>query len=92
MKTGRYREDVFQNGEHRVHDSDFSIAEGCPCDMDDISYITQPPAYEQISGLTFGTLTEEHRSRSRSSWDWKDVTFTALVLALILTAYLYFTG
>lgn len=64
----------------------------CILAMVGVSYLTQPPAYEQISGLTFGTLTEEHRSSSRSSWDWKDVLFTALVLVLILTAYLYFTG
>ena len=64
----------------------------CILAMVGVSYLTQPPAYEQISGLTFGTLTEEHRSSSRSSWDWKDVLFTVLVLVLILTAYLYFTG
>jgi SSS family solute:Na+ symporter len=57
-----------------------------------VSYMTAPPAYEKISGLTFGTLTQEHRTESRSSWNWRDVASSALVLALIVAAYLFFTG
>ncbi|HZD03782.1 MAG TPA: sodium:solute symporter [Longimicrobiales bacterium] len=57
-----------------------------------VSYATQPPAYEKISGLTYGTLTEEHRLVSRSSWDWRDVVGSAAVLVAILMAYLYFRG
>ena len=56
------------------------------------SYATEPPAYEKISGLTYGTLTPEDRAESRLSWDGRDVATSALVLALILAAYLYFTG
>ncbi len=57
-----------------------------------VSYLTAPPAYEKISGLTFGTLSEADRAASRSSWNWKDVAASLLVLAMILAAYLYFTG
>ena len=57
-----------------------------------VSYATAPPVYEQISGLTYGTLTAEHRAESRRSWDWRDVAASALVLVLILAAYLYFNG
>lgn len=57
-----------------------------------VSYMTPAPAYEKITGLTYGTLTPEDRAVSRASWDWRDVAFSALVLALILAAYLYFTG
>ena len=64
----------------------------CILVMVGVSYITQPPVYKRISGLTFGTLTQEHRSTSRSSWDWKDVGFSILVVALIIAAYLFFTG
>ncbi len=56
------------------------------------SYMTAPPAYEQLSGLTYGTLTAEDRAESRASWGWSDVALTVLVLVLILAAYLYFTG
>jgi SSS family solute:Na+ symporter len=56
------------------------------------SYMTEAPSYEKITGLTFGTLTPEDKVNSRMSWDWRDVASSALVLALILAAYLYFTG
>lgn len=57
-----------------------------------VSYMTPAPSYEKISGLTFGTLTKEDRLETRKSWNWRDVASTALVLLLILAAYLFFTG
>ncbi|MBN2266579.1 MAG: sodium:solute symporter [Candidatus Aminicenantes bacterium] len=57
-----------------------------------VSYLTEKPAYEKIAGLTYGTVTAEHRKESRSSWTAADVVASGLVLALILAAYLYFTG
>ena len=57
-----------------------------------VSYMTRAPEYERISGLTFGTITEEHRKESRASWTGGDVLASVLVLVLILLAYLYFTG
>jgi solute:Na+ symporter, SSS family len=57
-----------------------------------VSYMTPQPSYERISGLTFATVTDEHRAESRASWDWRDVSGSAAVLILILLAYLYFRG
>ncbi len=57
-----------------------------------VSYLTEQPAYEKITGLTFSTMTEEHRRQTRESWNYKDVIASVIVLALILAAYLYFTG
>jgi len=57
-----------------------------------VSYLSAPPSYEKISGLTYGTVTEEHRRETRASWQARDVVSSAIVLALILAAYLYFTG
>jgi len=57
-----------------------------------VSYWTSAPIYERLSGLTYGTLSEEHRRLSRGSWDWRDVAASATVLAVILAAYLYFRG
>jgi SSS family solute:Na+ symporter len=57
-----------------------------------VSYLTEPPSLEQIKGLTYGTITEEHRAISRSSWNWVDVTTSATVLVVILAAYIYFSG
>ncbi len=57
-----------------------------------VSWRTSVPSYERISGLTYGTLNDEHRRLSRGSWDWRDVAASAAVLAAILAAYLYFRG
>ncbi len=57
-----------------------------------VSYLTSPPNYDHISGLTFGTLNDEQRLRSRHSWGGGDVIASAAVLVAIVAAYLYFTG
>ena len=57
-----------------------------------VSFITREPDYEKISGLTYGTVTEEHRQQSRSSWGFIDVAASVIVVLAILAAYLYFTG
>lgn len=57
-----------------------------------VSYLTEAPAYEKITGLTYGTVTEEHKKESRASWTRWDVATSGIVLLLILAAYLYFTG
>jgi len=57
-----------------------------------VSYATETPSYEKISGLTYATLTEEDRRQTRASWGARDVAFSVIVLAIILMAYLYFTG
>lgn len=57
-----------------------------------VSYMTEAPSYAQISGLTYGTITDEHRKETRASWNAKDVFASTLVLVLILVAYIYFSG
>ena len=57
-----------------------------------VSYATEAPSYEKISGLTYGTVTSEHKKESRASWTKRDVVFSGVVLLLILLAYIYFTG
>ncbi|MBP7053516.1 MAG: Na+/glucose cotransporter, partial [Phycisphaerae bacterium] len=64
----------------------------CSIVMIVVSYLTAAPDYEKIKGLTFATQTAEDRRQSRASWTKGDLIFTGVVLALILTAYIYFSG
>lgn len=64
----------------------------CIAVMVAVSHLTQEPAYSKISGLTYGTLTDEDRKASRASWNKWDVIASAGVLVAILAAYLYFRG
>ncbi|PYP13686.1 MAG: Na+/glucose cotransporter [Gemmatimonadetes bacterium] len=57
-----------------------------------VSYATAPPTPEQVAGLTYGTVTTEDRAQSRASWSDREVIASAVVLVLILAAYLYFRG
>ncbi|NLX96644.1 MAG: sodium/solute symporter [Rhodopirellula sp.] len=57
-----------------------------------VSYATAAPPVEKLQGLSFATLSDEDRRRTRSSWNWLDVTGTLAVLVAIVAAYLYFTG
>jgi SSS family solute:Na+ symporter len=57
-----------------------------------VSYLTEAPVYSKISGLTYGTLNEEHRKESRSSWTTGDVVASVLVVVIIIAVYLFFRG
>jgi SSS family solute:Na+ symporter len=57
-----------------------------------VSYLTAPPAYERLEGLTYQTVTEVHRTESRGSWSYREVLASGAVLFMILLAYLYFRG
>lgn len=57
-----------------------------------VSYMTEAPSEEKISGLTYATTTDAHKKESRASWDAKDVVSSVLVMTLIIVAYIYFAG
>jgi SSS family solute:Na+ symporter len=57
-----------------------------------VSYMTPPPNYDQIKGLTFATATTEDRANTRASWNWREVGGSLVVMAFIIGAYIYFTG
>jgi SSS family solute:Na+ symporter len=57
-----------------------------------VSYMTDPPKYEKISGLTYGTLTDEDKRMSRESWNWVDVSLSVLLVVVIGFIYIYFSG
>ncbi len=57
-----------------------------------VSLATNEPAYEKISGLTYGTITDDHRRESRSSWSIGDVIASVVLVILIVLIYMSFTG
>jgi len=57
-----------------------------------VSYATSAPQYERIKSLTFGTTTDEDRTKTSASWGWQEVLASAFILLCILGAYLYFRG
>jgi SSS family solute:Na+ symporter len=64
----------------------------CVVVMIAVSYATEAPEENRLIGLTYATVTDEHRRESRRSWNRLDVINSGVVLLLILIAYLYFNG
>lgn len=56
------------------------------------SYASEGPFLEKLRGLTFATVSNEDVRRSRGSWSGWDVAASAVILLMILAAYLYFNG
>ena len=57
-----------------------------------VSYVTAPPNEAQIVGLTFATVTDEHRKESRASWSKLEVIASFILILLIIAVYFYFRG
>jgi solute:Na+ symporter, SSS family len=57
-----------------------------------VSLVTAPPNPAQISGLTYGTTTDEDRRVTRESWSGLDVVTSVIVMVFIIAAYLWFQG
>jgi SSS family solute:Na+ symporter len=57
-----------------------------------VSLCTAPPLARQIENLTYATNTAAGRREVRASWNRWDVAHTCVVLLIILSVYLYFTG
>jgi solute:Na+ symporter, SSS family len=57
-----------------------------------VSYMTEQPDYAKIKNLSFGTVTDEHRTESAASWNWREGAASVVVLVVILAGYLYFRG
>jgi len=57
-----------------------------------VSYLTAPPDYARMKGLTFATATATDREETRSSWGFIEVAGSCVVMVFIIGAYLYFRG
>ncbi|MEM6631896.1 MAG: sodium:solute symporter [Bacteroidota bacterium] len=57
-----------------------------------VSLLTTPQPKSQLSGLTYGTLTEEQKTSNRNSFSMFDVVASVAILAIIVGILSYFTG
>ncbi len=56
-----------------------------------VSLLTPRPAPDKIRGLTFATTVAEDRAASRASWNAKDVILSLIVVAIIVSVFIYFS-
>ena len=55
-----------------------------------VSLATSPPDYKRISGLSFGTLTKEHKLENKGSYDTIDVVLSVVLVAIVIGILMYF--
>ena len=56
-----------------------------------VSYMTEEPDYEKLSGLTYATTSAEHKKTSRASWTRGDVVASVILVLCVIAAYLFFS-
>lgn len=57
-----------------------------------VSLATQIPDYNRITGLSFGTLTTEHKGENMESFNKADVILSICLIAMVVFILCYFTG
>ena len=57
-----------------------------------VSLATSPPDYKRISGLSFGTLTKEHKLENKGSYDTIDIVLSFVLVAIVIGILMYFTN
>src|SRR5687767_833727 len=57
-----------------------------------VSLLTPRPVYENIRGLTFGTLTPEQKLATRNSYTTSDIIVSAILVLIVLSVLIYFRG
>ncbi|HNU86816.1 MAG TPA: sodium:solute symporter [Ferruginibacter sp.] len=56
-----------------------------------VSLLTPKPSEEQIKGLTFATTVAEDKVASRASWNSLDVILSLIIVAIIVSVFIYFS-
>ena len=57
-----------------------------------VSILTSPPDYSKISGLSYGTLTVNHRKENSESYDTVDVILSIILIIIVVSILSYFTA
>ena len=57
-----------------------------------VSILTSVPDYTKISGLSYGTLTANHRKENNESYDTVDIILSIILIIIVVSILSYFTG
>lgn len=57
-----------------------------------VSLATTAPDYATIRGLAFGTLTDEDKMNNKGSFSKADIVFSLLLIVVVVSVLMYFTG
>ena len=57
-----------------------------------VSLMSALPNYSRIEGLSFGTMTDEMRQEFQNSFNRTDLILSLVLIGLVVSVLLYFTG
>jgi SSS family solute:Na+ symporter len=57
-----------------------------------VSWLTPAPAPEKVANLTFATISAEEKLRNKNSYNWKDITVSVLIVAIVVWIMIWFNG
>lgn len=57
-----------------------------------VSLITTKPPTEKIENLTLSTIADEELARNKSSYNWKDILVSILIVAIVIGIMIFFNG
>jgi solute:Na+ symporter, SSS family len=57
-----------------------------------VSWLTPVPAPEKVANLTFGTLSADAKIQNKNSYNWKDITMSVLIVAIVIGIMIWFNG
>lgn len=57
-----------------------------------VSWLTPAPAPEKVANLTFGTLSADAKMQNKNSYNWKDITMSVLIVAIVIGIMIWFNG
>lgn len=57
-----------------------------------VSFFAPAPSAEKVANLTFGTISDEEKSKNKNSYNWKDVVISIIVLLVVVGVMIFFNG
>lgn len=57
-----------------------------------VSLLTKEPAREKIENLTYQTISDEEKANNKTSYNWKDIAVSILILVLVAAVMIFFNG
>ena len=57
-----------------------------------VSLLTPAPAHEKTDNLTFQTISEEEKRSNKTSYNWKDIAVSVLIIVIVAWVMIFFNG
>ncbi|WP_318342942.1 sodium:solute symporter [Flagellimonas baculiformis] len=57
-----------------------------------VSYATAAPSEQKLQNLTYATISEEEKRQNKSSYNWKDIVISLVIVAIVIYVMVWFNG